>query len=733
MFLALAVANSFIIPSFESMDEPEHFNFMRFVADGRGLPDQRDVAIARAYNYYQEGGQPPLYYVTGALVLRLLGENVNDVDGLTVPNPFSTCGDLSQPYSKGLWMRDPLREAWPMQGAALGVHMVRLLGAVFGVATVGGTYMTAKTAFPAVRNVGILAAALVAFNPRFLVLSATVTNDTLLAALCAWGLCLSVDTLRRGPSWPKSIALGVVTGLAGLTKVSGLFLLPLAGLALVASAWRSRDWSQFFGHLALVGALGVAIGGWWYLSNLVRYGDPGLVPLLTQDTGRRSAWPARLIVPEIRKFFNSYWASANYCELRFGYFPLYGALSVLGMAGLVLGLRRGDRAARWSTFLLLVWVLGVFISWVAFNSMVFAPNGRYLFQANGAIGPLLAVGILVLAGRWAAVWRPITVGLAAIAIVTPAGILGPLYAAPSLRPIDDVSVEQPLEAVFGGRVRLLGYDLSSEEVRAGQAIDVTLHLSAARSITASLALGLQMKSAGPRDDTVLVNFRNWPGGGNLPTTAWVPGKAFADHYRLRIPADVVDVQDWELRLMFFEYPRREGRDDRLPVVVEGAAGGPYVVLGRVRVEPLEQGTVPVISQLRSPLAFGIGQEAVLEGADVALREDGESLEVTLWWRARETLGAEYTVFVHLLNGEGQLIASGDDLPRGGAMPTDRWQRGDLVVDPHVIILPGELLPGTYQLNVGLYNDSGRLAAWDGQGNRISGDTVHIAEWKNGGT
>jgi len=665
VFVGLAVANSFIIPSFESMDEPEHFNFMRFVADGRGLPDQRDVATALAYNYYQEGGQPPLYYVIGALVLRVLGEDVSDVHALTVTNPFSSCGDSTQPYSKGLWMRDPRREAWPMRGAALGVHTVRLLSAVFGVATVAGAYVTARTAFPVVRNVGLLAAALVAFNPRFLVISATVTNDTLLAALCAWGVYLALNTLRRGPSWSSSIALGVVTGLAGLTKVSGIFLLPLAGLALVAWAWRSKDWGRTLGHLALTGSLAVAIGGWWYLGNLLRYGDPGFVPLLTQQTGRRAEWPVHLILPEIRKFYESYWASANYCELCFGYYPLYAVLSALGAAGLVLVLRRGDGVARWSVALLLAWALVIFLSWAAFNSMVFAPNGRYLFQASGAIGPLLAVGILALVSRWAIVWRAITVGLAAAAMFTPVGILAPLFSAPARRPADQVPVERLLEATFDDRVRLLGYDLGAEEVRAGQSIDVTVYLSAVQPITEGLALGLQLKSAGPRDDTVLVNFRSWPGGGNLPTTAWEPGEVFADRYRLRVPEDVANVQDWELRLMFFEYPGREGEDDRLPAVVEGAAGGPYVVLGRVRVEPLVEGTVPAMAQLHPPPAFGSMQEAGLEGADVALGEDGQSLNVTLWWRARQPLGAGYTVFVHLLDGDGQLVANGDDRPRGG--------------------------------------------------------------------
>ena len=88
-FFALAVANGFIIPSFESMDEPEHFNYMRYLADGHGLPDQRDVATAVAYNYYQEGGQPPLYYFLGSLVLQTLGQDMADVELLTMENPFS--------------------------------------------------------------------------------------------------------------------------------------------------------------------------------------------------------------------------------------------------------------------------------------------------------------------------------------------------------------------------------------------------------------------------------------------------------------------------------------------------------------------------------------------------------------------------------------------------------------------------------------------------------------------
>jgi hypothetical protein len=314
----------------------------------------------------------------------------------------------------------------------------------------------------------------------------------------------------------------------------------------------------------------------------------------------------------------------------------------------------------------------------------------------------------------------------------PVAVLGPLFVAPPARQAERSQPEQPLEAIFGDRVRLLGYDLDADEVKAGEEIDVTLYLSAARPITESLALGLQLKSAGPQDDAVLSNLRNWPGGGNLPTAAWVPGKVYADRYSLRVPEDVPHVQDWELRLMFFEYPRQAGSDDRLPVVVGGTKGGPYVVLERIRVEPVAPASVPGSASMVAPSLFGESGEVKLEGADVSLDEDHGGLEVTLWWGVREPLEGDFTVFVHLLDDSGQLIASGDSPPRGGAMPTSRWQSGDLVVDVHVVPLPDGLPVGTYRLGVGLYNDAGRVFASGEDGVRLPGDTVSIGEWENGG-
>ena len=332
----------------------------------------------------------------------------------------------------------------------------------------------------------------------------------------------------------------------------------------------------------------------------------------------------------------------------------------------------------------------------------------------------------------AAVWRGLVIGLGALAFVTPVWFLAPLFNPPPRVPVAQVHVPHPLDASFGGQVALLGYDVSDESVRAGDAVDVTLYLKAERPITESLMLGLQMVVAAPGDDDVLVNFSSWPGGGNYPTTAWRPGEVLADRYRLRMPDDVRELQLWELRLVFLRSPEPDGNSYvRLPVRVGGVPGEPYAVLTRLRVEPRQVLLPPAEAVLRRPPAFGAGREVVLEAAEV--RPEGTTLRVALWWRVREPLGKGYTVFVHLLDDEGHLIGVGDGLPRGGAMPTDQWRAGDLILDEHTIPLPEGLPPSPslgrgaggegLRVGVGFYDADSRLPAWDAEGRPLPNYTA----------
>ena len=64
---------------------------------------------------------------------------------------------------------------------------------------------------------------------------------------------------------------------------------------------------------------------------------------------------------------------------------------------------------------------------------------------------------------------------------------------------------------------------------------------------------------------------------------------------------------------------------------------------------------------------------------------------------------DYNVFVHLLDGRGQLVAQTDSAPVGGSQPTSSWQAGEMIADRHGVLVPATLPAGEYELRVGIYS------------------------------
>ncbi|HRQ36435.1 MAG TPA: hypothetical protein PLD25_00785 [Chloroflexota bacterium] len=80
-----------------------------------------------------------------------------------------------------------------------------------------------------------------------------------------------------------------------------------------------------------------------------------------------------------------------------------------------------------------------------------------------------------------------------------------------------------------------------------------------------------------------------------------------------------------------------------------------------------------------------------------------ALEVTLFWQLERGVLRPYTVFNHLLNAQGELVAQQDNWPVTGQWPPTCWQRGETVVDSYTIPLPENLAPGAYTLLTGWYD------------------------------
>lgn len=98
---------------------------------------------------------------------------------------------------------------------------------------------------------------------------------------------------------------------------------------------------------------------------------------------------------------------------------------------------------------------------------------------------------------------------------------------------------------------------------------------------------------------------------------------------------------------------------------------------------------------------------------------GSGFPLELDWRPQRPLQRNLKVFVHLVDVRGKLWSQHDSPPVNGRDPTNLWTAGGLVVDRHALSLPSNLPEGQYWIEVGLYDDAGRLALKSG------GDTIRL--------
>jgi hypothetical protein len=132
------------------------------------------------------------------------------------------------------------------------------------------------------------------------------------------------------------------------------------------------------------------------------------------------------------------------------------------------------------------------------------------------------------------------------------------------------------------------------------------------------------------------------------------------------------------------------------------------------------------SSQRYPVQAELGSEVALVGyelAEEAIAPD-EVLPVTLLWQSVAQASDDYVAFVHLLDGDGRVIAQHDGEPVGGFRSTTTWQVGEIVQDNHGLLIPQGTSPGEYRLVAGMYQpDTGERLLATGAGGGLGEDSV----------
>lgn len=412
-FAALATGSSLAVPLLEVPDELGHADVVLYYATFRRLPPLP--------NLLQESHQPPLYYLLLAPLAVLTGF-ATPADFYRYPDfplrPISQTGALMGGPGLHLLVHGPA-DAFPYRDLALTLHLLRLATVPLGLGVVGLTAYLARLLWPTEGARAVLAAAAVAGIPYFTMLTGAVTNDPLAALVGALLLTATVRLVIR-PVAPgrAGLAVGVVAGLALLTKVSLLPLLPFPLLTLLV---RTRPaWPRAVGALFL-GLGGTA--GWYLVHNLARYGEP--LPLavhhqqmlllgqvIAREPRTLAGWLTYL-VGFVTSVHHSFWGLFGIYNLPLpgALYQAWGGLGALALAGGLWALRRSrSRPHRTVAWLLAAMSVVQVLAVLSRDQQYFGAQGRYLYPVLPAWGLLLAGGLLAPCPPR---WRPLLAGVVA--------------------------------------------------------------------------------------------------------------------------------------------------------------------------------------------------------------------------------------------------------------------------------------------------------------------------------
>ena len=110
-------------------------------------------------------------------------------------------------------------------------------------------------------------------------------------------------------------------------------------------------------------------------------------------------------------------------------------------------------------------------------------------------------------------------------------------------------------------------------------------------------------------------------------------------------------------------------------------------------------------EMETAVSLPFGDNIALNGYTLGetILRPGDIVEVTLFWQTAVPLQTRYKVFLHLLDENGNLVSQRDSEPGGGLALTTTWQPGEVILDNHGLLIPSDLPPGSYQLQLGLYD------------------------------
>jgi 4-amino-4-deoxy-L-arabinose transferase-like glycosyltransferase len=258
-----AVCWSIVTPAFQVPDEPDHFAYVKQLAETGGLPssnaEQTSVEETLGLiglRYYQVRQQPENRTIASQAEQRTLqqdltkasqtGEKGSAAAGVATAQPPLYYALEAIPYSiaRGGTLLDRLQ-------------LMRLLSALMAGLTALFVFLFIREALPAERWAWTVGGLAVALAPLLGFISGAVNPDALLFAVSAAIFYCLARAFRRGLSTGGAVAIGSLTAIGFLTKLNFIGLAPGVLLGLLVLAIRAARVSGRSAYRSLALATGI--------------------------------------------------------------------------------------------------------------------------------------------------------------------------------------------------------------------------------------------------------------------------------------------------------------------------------------------------------------------------------------------------------------------------------------------------------------------------------------------
>ena len=267
------------------------------------------------------------------------------------------------------------------------------------------------------------------------------------------------------------------------------------------------------------------------------------------------------------------------------------------------------------------------------------------------------------------------------------------------------------DPISAGALEIVAYDLSQTTAEAGAYIPFTLAMRTPQGTEDFYVPNLYVGD---------IQF-DFTTDSHLISPLWKPGEVIVERFDFALPLDL--------------------EDGRYPITIQlrnlsqNQDSGPLLELGTLEVigRPFPVQTAHLLANFRQRVGLvtaeashGRDRRSAPWSENPLPVQIGDTVHLTLEWQSLAAPEESYTVFVHLIDAANQPLVTLDYTPLGGSTPSHlwipKWLPGQRMLDPYQVKIEDNIPPGTYFLEVGLYEMTSlrRLHISDLNGN-LNGD------------